>query len=233
MMDIVIESLLDGARRARGTAVVIDVFRAFSTAAVAFSRGAEKIIMVKSTEEALALRATGVGHLCVGEVEGIRPAGFDHGNSPHEMTTADVAGKTLLQRTSAGTQGIVAALPHVERLYAGSLVTAVATARAIRRAAPELVTLVAMGDRGVERTDEDEMCALHLRNLLEGRPGNAVAVRDMILAGERIADFRDPSMPHLPSEDLDIAIDVGRFDFAVRVTEEDGRPVARRETVAQ
>jgi 2-phosphosulfolactate phosphatase len=231
-MDIVVESLLEGACRARGTAVVIDVFRAFTTAAVALARGAEKIIMVRDSDEALRLRDAGVGHVCIGEVDGIPPPGFDHGNSPFEMTSANVAGKTILQRTSAGTQGIVAALPHVERLYAGSLVTATATARAIRAARPALVTLVAMGDSGIERTDEDELCALHLRNLLEGRPGNPAAVRDVILAGKRISDFRDPGKPHLPSEDLDIAIDIGRFDFAVRVIAENGRPVARAETAA-
>lgn len=231
-MNIAIESLLAGAERARGTAVIIDVFRAFTTAAVALSRGAEKIIMVRSVDEALSLRRDDVGQLCVGEVEGKPPAGFDHGNSPFEMTIADVAGKTILQRTSAGTQGIVAALPRSNRLYAGSLVTATATARTIRASAPIDVTLVAMGDRGVERTDEDELCALHMRNLIEGRTGNAAAVRDVILAGERIADFRDPSMPHLHPGDLEIALDVGRFDFAVRVTEENGLPVARMERQA-
>ena len=39
-MEIRIESLLEGARRAQGTVVIVDVFRAFTTAAVAFSRGA-------------------------------------------------------------------------------------------------------------------------------------------------------------------------------------------------
>ena len=34
-MNIKIDSLLDGARRARGTVVIVDVFRAFTTAAVA------------------------------------------------------------------------------------------------------------------------------------------------------------------------------------------------------
>jgi 2-phosphosulfolactate phosphatase len=37
---------------------------------------------------------------------------------------------------------------------------------------PARITLVAMGDNCVVRTDEDEACALHLRNLLEGRAGD-------------------------------------------------------------
>jgi hypothetical protein len=42
---------------------------------------------------------------------------------------------------------------------------------------PDQVSLVAMGDNGITRTDEDELCAIHLRNRLEGRPGDADAMR--------------------------------------------------------
>ena len=83
-----------------------------------------------------------------------------------------------------------------------------------------------MGDKGKVRADEDELCAIHLRNLLEGRPGNGAAIRDVILAGKRIPDFADPSKPHLHPQDLEIALDVDRYDFAMRVTQQDGRPVA-------
>lgn len=84
------------------------MFRAFTTAAVALARGAEKIILTAEPEEALALRAAGVGELCLGEVGGIRPPGFDFGNSPFELSQADVAGKTLIQSTRAGTVGVCA-----------------------------------------------------------------------------------------------------------------------------
>ena len=67
VMEIRIESLIEGARRADGTVVVIDVFRAFTTAAVAFARGVDKIILTAEPEEALALRERGLGDLCMGE----------------------------------------------------------------------------------------------------------------------------------------------------------------------
>lgn len=60
------------------------MFRAFTTAAVALARGAQKIILTAEPEEALALRAAGLGELCMGEVGGVRPPGFDFGNSPFE-----------------------------------------------------------------------------------------------------------------------------------------------------
>ena len=55
-MEVRLTSLLEGAQQAEGTVVIIDVYRAFTTAAVAFLKGAEKIILVAEVEEALALR---------------------------------------------------------------------------------------------------------------------------------------------------------------------------------
>jgi 2-phosphosulfolactate phosphatase len=73
-LNIRIESLIAGAERAVGTVVIIDVFRAFATAAVALANGATKIIMVRDVEEALALQAAGVGQLCMGEIGGYAPS---------------------------------------------------------------------------------------------------------------------------------------------------------------
>jgi 2-phosphosulfolactate phosphatase len=229
MMEISIHSLLDGATRAIGTVAVIDVFRAFTTASVALANRASSIVMVRTVEEALALREAGIGQICMGEVRGRPPDSFDFGNSPFEISRVDFDGKSIIQRTSAGTQGIVAA-NRAQRLYATSLVTAEATVRAILSGSPDRVSLVAMGDNGIKRTDEDELCAIHLRNCLEGRPGDADAIRRLILAGGEVGRFHDPARPYLHSEDVDIALDIDRYDFAVRVNFEDGRPVARIET---
>ena len=45
-MEIKIASLLAGAKEASGISVVIDVLRCFTTDAIAFQRGAEKLILV-------------------------------------------------------------------------------------------------------------------------------------------------------------------------------------------
>jgi 2-phosphosulfolactate phosphatase len=229
IMEISIHSLLEGATRATGTVAVIDVFRAFTSAAVALANGAAGIVMVRSVEEALALRDAGIGQICMGEVRGRAPPGFDFGNSPFEISGVDFGGKAIVQRTSAGTQGIVAAGKRAVGLYAASLVTADATVRAILSGSPDQISLVAMGENGLSRTDEDELCAIHLRNRLERRPGDAEAIRRLVLAGREVGRFHDPCRPYLHPEDVDIALDINRFDFAVRVEFEDGRPVARME----
>jgi 2-phosphosulfolactate phosphatase len=230
-MKISIQSLREGAKRAIGTVAIIDVFRAFTTAAVALANGASRIVMVSTVQEALALRDAGIGQICMGEVRGRAPDEFDFGTSPFEVSAVDFGGKTIIQRTSAGTQGIVSA-SRAKRLYAASLVTADATVRALLSESPDLITVVAMGENGVNRTDEDELCALHLRNRLEGRPGDADAVRRLILAGGEVGRFQDPARPFLHPEDVEIALDVDRYDFAIRVEYVDGRPVARIEKPA-
>jgi 2-phosphosulfolactate phosphatase len=187
--------------------------------------------MVRSVEQALALRDAGIGQICMGEVQGRAPDGFDFGNSPFEISTVDFRGQTIIQRTSAGRQGIVAAI-QAKRLYAASLVTADATLRAILLGSPDQVSLVAMGDNGIKRTDEDEICTIHLRNRLDGRPSDPDAIRRLILAGGEVERFHDPARPYLHPEDVDIALNVDRYDFAIRVEFKNGRPVARIETAA-
>ena len=226
-MEIRIDSLYRGARDARGTVVIIDVFRAFTTAAVAFSKGAQKIVLVAEVEDALKLREDGIGDICMGEVNGIRPDGFDLGNSPYEMLDADVEGKTLIQSTRAGTVGMSAAV-NASRIYAGSFAIADATVRAILRDAPDLVTIVAMGWEARVHADEDEQCALYLRNLLQGRTPDPDAVRALVLAGEESQKYGDPAQPQYHPEDRDMALHIDSVDFAIKVGHEDGLLVARR-----
>lgn len=228
-MEIRIDSLLEGARRARGTVVIVDVFRAFTTAAVAFSRGAARIIMVAEPDEALALKTRGLGDLCVGEVNGIQPEDFDFGNSPFEMAGADLEGKIVIQSTRAGTTGVAAAT-EASAVYTASFVVARATARAILRDNPSLVTIVAMGWNTDLRTDEDELCALYLRNLLEGREPSSDALQQLVRISGQVGKFYDPAQPHFHPEDCDMALDVNRYDFAIRVAHENGLLVARPHT---
>lgn len=227
--DIAIHSLIEGATRASGMVAVIDVFRAFTTAAVALANGADRIIMVSSVEEALRLRDADAGQVCMGEVGGRAPKEFDFGNSPFEISGINFNGKAIIQRTSAGTQGVVTAANQAVRLYAASLVTADATVQAMLHAVPDQISIVAMGGEGLKRTDEDELCAIHLRNRLEGRVGDLRAVQRLILAGGEVSRFHDPARPHLHPEDVEIALDIDRYDFAIRVRIEEGRPVGRME----
>jgi 2-phosphosulfolactate phosphatase len=58
------------------------------------------------------------------------------------------------------------------------------------------------------------------------------AVSRLIVAGGEAGRFCDPARPHLHPEGVYIALDIDRYNFAVRVNFEDGRPVARMEQPA-
>lgn len=219
-------SLLSGAKEATGTVIIIDVYRAFTTAAVAFSKGAKEIILVSEVEDALKLRDGGLGELCIGEVDGIKPLQFDMGNSPHEIANADVSGKTLIQSTRAGTVGVNAAI-NADTIYAGSLVTAAATARSIIASQPEIVSIVAMGSAGKYKTDEDEQCGFYLRNLIQGRNPSHKSIVDLVEAGGESQKFSDPSLPHFHPNDKKWALSIDYFDFAISVYKENDLLIAR------
>lgn len=225
-MEIRMVSLLSGAREAEGAVVIIDVYRAFTTAAVAFLRGAKKLILVGDPAEALDLRARGRGKACVGEVEGRKAEGFEFGNSPFELCRADLAGQTLIQSTRAGTTGVEAARKAV-LLFGGSLVTAAATAQVIRELDPPVVTLVAMGWKGEVRTDEDELCAGYLAGLLEGEEPDRNAVREQVAMAPESAKFDDPAKPHFHPRDKEIALRIDSVPFAIQIAGEGGLLVAR------
>ncbi|MCZ6874470.1 MAG: 2-phosphosulfolactate phosphatase [bacterium] len=225
-MEIQITSLLQGAREAQGVTIIIDVFRAFTTAAVAFDRGAKQIILVAEIEEARQLQRQGLGDLCMGEVDGIKPDGFEFGNSPYALNQANLGGKTLIQSTRAGTVG-VSAVTSTASLYLGSLVTASATVQAILDEAPSLVTIVAMGAAAKYRTDEDEQCALYLRNRLQGRYPDPEAVKQLVLAGDEAQKYLDPSQPQFHPQDREFAVSIDRYPYAIAVKREHGLLVAR------
>jgi 2-phosphosulfolactate phosphatase len=217
-VEVRLASLVDGAASAVGTVVIIDVFRAFTAAAIAFSRGARRIVMVDDLDRALALRAAGRGNYCIGERHGAKPAGFDFGNSPAALAAAQLDGKTLIQTTSNGTAGINAAR-GAARIFAGAFVTAEATVRAIQRAAPPVVTLVAMG-RPSGRTDEDELCALYLRSRLQGRAPDRAALAQLV------ASLVPPINPALAASgdydprDRSLALQIDLVPFAIAVRRE-------------
>ena len=228
-MEIMLGSLDRDAREARGTVVIIDVFRAFTTGAIAFDRGAREIVLVAEVEEALDLRRRGIGDLLMGEVDGKRPDGFDFGNSPYEISQADLTGKTLVQSTRAGTVGVAAAT-QAETIYTSSFVVAEATVKAILRDDPPLVTIIAMGDRARYRSDEDEQCGLYLRNLLEGRKPEDDAVRNLVMNGGHTRKY-DDHQPQYHPKDVELALQLNRFPFAMKISREDGLLVARKQPV--
>ncbi|MGH7895261.1 MAG: 2-phosphosulfolactate phosphatase [Candidatus Binatia bacterium] len=221
--------LLDGARTARGLTVIIDVFRAFSTAAYAVERGATEVVLVGEVEDAFALRERWPDARIMGEVHGRRVDGFDFGNSTSAIAGADLAGRRLIQRTSAGTQGVLAA-ENADTIVLGSFVCAGAIVRHVQGIAPPLVSLVAMGMRGERVAAEDEACAALLEARLAGRTLDEGALIHDLVYGGAGARFEEDS-DDFPRADVDYCLRLDAFEFVLRVEAREGLLVATRHDV--
>src|ERR1700716_3121523 len=95
---------IEGARHARGIAVVIDVIRSFTVSAYALTGGARECRLVTTTDEARALAATIPGALISAEENTLPIPGIAISNSPTQIKAADTKGRVIVQRSSAGTQ---------------------------------------------------------------------------------------------------------------------------------
>ncbi len=205
---------------AKDTVVAIDVLRAFSTNAYALGAGIDSIALVGTVEEALALKGRLPGILLMGEVDGLPIEGFDFGNSPTPFETTDFVGRRMVQRTTAGTQGIVRSR-RATHLLAASFCCAEATVAYLRRLGPERVTFVPTG-RGDNAGlgDEDVACADYLEALLQGERPDAEPYLRRVRESRHGRRFLDPGEPDFSERDLELCMQVDRFDFAMVVHRE-------------
>jgi len=209
-------SLVEGAAQARGLAVIIDVFRAFTTAAYVMANGAERIIPVGTVEEAFELKCTNQGVVLMGERGGKQVQGFDYGNSPHEIRDVDFTGVTVVQTTSAGTRGLMLA-GNADEVLPGSFVMADAITEYIRKKSPQVVSLVAMGWGGAEKSPEDELLAEYIEMRLNGEEPEFDAMKDKIRRHPQGAKFFDKTQEMFVEGDFHAAMDINKFNFCLRL----------------
>ena len=217
----------DNCHTADGVVVVIDVLRAFSTAAYAFGAGAESITLVADVDEALSLKAQLPEALIIGELHGAKPEGFDFGNSPTEISQQNLIGKTLIQRTSAGTQGVVRSV-NAQKLFTASFVVADATVRAIQQLEPEEVSFVITG-RYFD--GEDKVCADYLAACIGGENPDPTPYLESVRNAPELTHMPIDKFPDIAS-DVDYCTRLDAFPFAMPVTREQGHPVMRTLTTS-
>ncbi len=220
-----------GARAARGIAVVIDVFRAFSVTCYAFANGAERIIPVAEIEEAQRLKREHPEYVSLGERAARKLEGFDFGNSPTHIEHENFSGRTLVHTTHAGTQGLVNATA-AGIVLTGSLVNAAAICRYIARQAPSRVSLVRMGQDARERCAEDDLCAELLAARLAGGHFDTHTVRPRLRRAPSARKFFDPEALWAPERDFELCTAVDRFDFVLRLRATDSGPGELRAVAA-
>jgi 2-phosphosulfolactate phosphatase len=235
-MNIIRESLIEGSKRAQGLTIIVDVFRAFTVTPLFFHYGAKKVIFVSNPEEAFLLKTKRDDIILAGEVNEQLIPGFDLGNSPSELIEKPkgfLKGKVVVQRTTAGVTGVISSLTQVSIVIPGSYVLAKAISRYIlsQDPLPEIVTIVAMGRRGVAKSPEDEGCADYLEHLLKGSHYNHLETLKKIIFHEAAQKFIRGTKPYLPREDPLFCLQNDIFDFVLLASEEDGLVTVKYKTI--
>jgi 2-phosphosulfolactate phosphatase len=182
-------------------------------------------MLVSTVDEALSLKSKIPSSMAMGEVDGLQPDGFDFGNSPTYIDEAELSGRTMIHRTSAGTQGVVRS-QGAEVMLAASFVVARATTRCILNLAVPEITFVITG-KSYNGGDEDMACAEYLEELLNGNQPDAKPFIRRVLESKDAFPHLDPRQRGFPLSDLEYCTRIDRFDFAMPIMREDGKFVMR------
>ncbi|WP_033311692.1 2-phosphosulfolactate phosphatase [Streptomyces iakyrus] len=207
---------------APSVAVVVDVMRAFTVAAWAFARGAEKIVLAESPEDALALKARHPDWVAL--KDGPPAPGFDAVNSPGLLRSADLAGRTVVQKTTAGTVGALAVREASLVLCAG-FVVAEATARVLRTRGCDRVTFLVTGEGG--QAEEDLACAQYIALRATGTGTAATDFLRRAAASRAAAELTEGVRQGVHPDDVSLCLDLDRFPFAMVATPEDSLMILR------
>lgn len=207
-------------------AVVVDVMRAFTVAAWAFAQGAEKIVLAESLDEAQALKVRHPEWAAL--KDGPRAPGFDLVNSPGLLRSVDLRGRTVVQKTTAGTVGALAVKEASLVLCAG-FVVAEATARLLRTRKSDSVTFVVTGEDG--QADEDLACAQYIaRRATEAgteAAGDAAGFLRRAAESRAAAELAEGVRQGVHPDDVALCLELDRFPFAMVATLEDSLMVLR------
>jgi 2-phosphosulfolactate phosphatase len=219
--------LLEGAKKARGAAVVIDVFRAFTVECYLYKNNVKTVIPVADIDIAYGLKKRDPGIILIGERGGITLPGCDYGNSPAEVEAVDFTGKTVAHTTSAGTQGLDNA-SQADIILTGSLVNSKAIAKYLLKNGFQEISLIPMGLAAVHDAEEDTLCASYIERLLRGEDPDISADIEALKSttGRR---FFDPMNEFLPQRDFALCTRLNIFDFVLKAERaEDGLLRTRR-----
>jgi 2-phosphosulfolactate phosphatase len=211
---------------APSVAVVVDVMRAFTVAAWAFAQGAEKIVLSESLDDVLALKTRYPDWVAL--KDGPPAAGFDMVNSPGMLRTADLRGRTVVQKTTAGTVGALAVKDAALVLCAG-FVVAEATAQFLRTRKSDSVTFVVTGENG--QADEDLACAEYIACRSADYQADASVFLRRAAESRAAAELAEGVRQGVHPDDVALCLELDRFPFAMVAALEDSFMVLRPRAV--
>ena len=170
--------LLDEARVAGRTAVVVDVLRASTSLITGLENGARDVRLFADPDEARAERKRRPSEtvLLCGERGGKKIPGFDLGNSPQEYTAEAVGKKILLFTSTNGSGAVLKTAAWTAHVFLAAFVNASSAVEMVARNGSDCVVVCA-GREG-RFSIEDTVCAGMLADGLMRRPGTGAVLTD-------------------------------------------------------
>lgn len=206
-MNITLTALAEGAREAKGVAVVIDVLRCSSTVTTILSKNPGELICVASPDEALAIKGGRDDCVIFGEKYSKVPEDFDYDNSPIAAVDADLEGKRVVVCTTNGTK-ILNSITKAELVFFGCFLNAKKLANEIIQINPRQVYLIGAGRRG-ENTLEDHLCSEYIKDLLEWGEPNFKKIKEEMYLSERCVSYEKRGL----MDDFDYCFKLDSVDF--------------------
>lgn len=144
--------------------IMIDVLRASTTVAAALNNGAKELLVFESLDQAVKLynNLSKGGAFLGGERGGLKPSGFDAGNSPFDYSREAVENKTVILTTTNGTKIFQKAKKAKFRIIAGfvnlSAVLDFVSKQINNQQEIQSIFVLAAGNKG-KLSYEDTLCA--------------------------------------------------------------------------
>ena len=167
MPSVVIDCFQESSFRYRRLAaiVVVDVFRATTTATTALASG-RRVFPVRSTDEAFVIASTLENPILVGEVGGNMPYGFDLTNTPAGIAERTDVERPMVLLSSSGTELIMAAA-GARALAISCFRNHTAVARWVIESGFEEIAVLGAGTRGQFRIEDQIGCAWVANQLVD------------------------------------------------------------------
>lgn len=154
--------------------------------------------------------------------------GFDTVNSPGLLRSVDVGGRTVVQKTTAGTVGALA-VREAPLVLCASFVVAEATAQLLRTRKSDSVTFVVTGDDG--QADEDLACAQYIARRTTEAGTDAAEFLRRAAESRAAAELAEGVRQGVHPDDVALCLEVDRFPFAMVAALEGSLMVLRPRTM--
>jgi 2-phosphosulfolactate phosphatase len=194
--------------------VVIDVFRAFTTACYILQNNPATYILTNKSTVISQLASQFQAPLLIGKPEISASIGYNIPNSPTRVQEINITGQNVLHRTEAGAKGILDA-KGADLILAAGLVNADATVLYIKKLINPVVNIAPMGHEGTTPSLEDDICAQYIKARLQGQMINLEQYYIPLREGPGRYFFSHDQWQY-PRQDFECCLNLERFNFAIQ-----------------